>query len=352
MVITMKVGHSQEQVDAVVRLVEAQGYTAHIMPGVAMAVCITGNKGRVDPRPFTLLEGVAEAVPVTRSYKLPSRDVQATDTIIEIKTPAGRVIEIGRKGFMPVIAGPCSVESEDQLMRIGAAVKAAGAQLLRGGAFKPRSSAFAFQGMGEDGLKILAAAREKYDLPIVTEALDQHTAELVARDTDVIQIGARNMQNYALLRDVGRLDKPVMLKRGMSATLEEWLQAAEYIMAEGNANVMLCERGIRTFATHTRNTLDLNVVPVVQRLSHLPIIVDPSHGTGIRNMVAPLARAAAALPCHGQMIEVHDRPDEALSDGPQSLLPDQFSKLMQELEAMGKALGFRVLEAAGSAAGA
>ncbi|MGE3854350.1 MAG: 3-deoxy-7-phosphoheptulonate synthase [Planctomycetota bacterium] len=346
MVITMKVGHTKEQVDAVVRLVQARGYTAHIMPGVAMAVCITGNAGRVDPRPFMLLEGVAEAVPVTKPYKLPSRDVQAADTVIDIATPSGRTIGIGRKGFMPVIAGPCSVESEDQLMRIAKVVKDAGAHLLRGGAFKPRSSAFAFQGMGEDGLKILAAARETFDLPVVTEALDQHTAELVARYTDVIQIGARNMQNYALLRDVGKLNKPVMLKRGMSATLEEWLQAAEYIMAEGNAKVMLCERGIRTFATHTRNTLDLNVVPVVQRLSHLPILVDPSHGTGIRNMVAPLARAAAALPCHGQMIEVHDRPDEALSDGPQSLLPEQFSQLMTELDAIGKALGFRVRDAA------
>jgi 3-deoxy-7-phosphoheptulonate synthase len=337
----MKKGHTQAQLKEAISLIETMGFTANIIPGsLTTAIGITGNPGRLDPRPFSLLEGVAEAMPVSKPFKLPSRDFKPENTVVSL---ADGKVEIGRPDRLCVMAGPCAVESEEQLLRIAGHVKAAGGHMLRGGAFKPRSSTYAFQGMGEDGLKILAAARAEYGLPVITEALDTRSLELVATYADMIQIGARNMQNYTLLREAGRMKVPVMLKRGMSATLEEWLQAAEYIMAEGNRDVVLCERGIRTFATHTRNTLDLNVVPVLKAACHLPIIVDPSHGTGIRSKVPAMARAAAAIPPHGLMIEVHDQPEKAMSDGPQSLLPGQFSDLMRQLEALGQALGYRVL---------
>jgi 3-deoxy-7-phosphoheptulonate synthase len=337
MLIVMEAGFRPEDLEGVVARVEALGHKAHVIPGAtSTAVGITGNRGPVDPRPFEVLTGVKQAIAVTKPYKLTSRDFRQPDTVISCG--AGPV-KIGAGGFV-IIAGPCAVESEEQTLRIARLVARAGAHVLRGGAFKPRTSPYAFQGLGEEGLKILAAAREETGLPIISEALDQAHLEAVHRYVDIIQIGARNMQNFALLRDVGRLDRPVMLKRGISATIDEWLMSAEYVLAEGNPNVMLCERGIRTFSNHTRNTLDLSAVPVVQKLSHLPVLVDPSHGTGLRDKVAPMARAAAAAGACGVMIEVHDRPDEALSDGPQSLLPEQFAALVQVLRGMGQVLGY------------
>ena len=264
---------------------------------------------------------------VSKPYKLVSRDVKQEDTVIRFP---GTNATIGGRD-LAVIAGPCSIESREQAFTVAEQIAQAGAQFFRGGAYKPRTSPYAFQGMGEDGLKIMAEIRDKFGLRIVTEALDNESLDLVAQYADVIQIGARNMQNFSLLKRAGRTRKPVLVKRGMSATLDELLMAAEYVMSEGNYQVILCERGVRTFADHTRNTLDLSIVPAVQRLSHLPIIVDPSHGTGKRNMVLPLARAAAAVGADGLMIEVHHQPDKALSDGAQSLYPDQFVELMDEI---------------------
>ena len=265
---------------------------------------------------------------MTRPFKLVSREVKHENTVLEI---AGR--KIGGNGFC-VIAGPCAVESEEQTLEIARRVKRAGAHFLRGGAFKPRTSPYSFQGLGEKGLKILEKARKETGLPVITEALDTDTVDMVAEYADVIQIGARNMQNFSLLRRVGRAKKPVMLKRGMSATIDELLMSAEYIAAEGNYDIFLCERGVRTFSAHTRNTLDLSAVPAVKELSHLPIIVDPSHGTGKRDKVPPLARAAAAVGADGLMVEVHDKPEMALSDGPQALYPDDFDALMNDIRAI------------------
>jgi 3-deoxy-7-phosphoheptulonate synthase len=281
----------------------------------------------VDQGDLEDLSGVAEVIRVTKPYKLVSRDVKQEDTVIAF--PGTNATIGGRE--LAVIAGPCSIESREQAFAVAEQVALAGAQFFRGGAYKPRTSPYAFQGMGEDGLKIMAEIREKFGLRIVTEALDNESLDLVAEYADVIQIGARNMQNFSLLKRAGRTRKPVMVKRGMSATLDELLMAAEYVMSEGNYQVILCERGVRTFADHTRNTLDLSIVPAVQRASHLPIIVDPSHGTGKRNMVLPLARAAAAVGADGLIIEVHHQPDKALSDGAQSLYPDQFAELMDEI---------------------
>jgi 3-deoxy-7-phosphoheptulonate synthase len=274
------------------------------------------------------LSGVAEAIPVSKAYKLVSREVKPDNTIVKVRgTPVG-----GEQ--LALCAGPCSVESREQILASARAVKSAGAQLLRGGAYKPRTSPYAFQGLGEEGLRYLAEARDETGLGIVTEAIDVETFDLVERYTDCIQIGARNMQNFSLLRRAGRARKPVLLKRGMSSTLDEFLMAAEYILSEGNYEVILCERGVRTFADHTRNTLDLSVVPAVQKLSHLPIIVDPSHGTGKRDKVHPMALAAVAAGASGLIIEVHPNPDRALSDGYQSLFPDQFQELAEECQAI------------------
>jgi 3-deoxy-7-phosphoheptulonate synthase len=299
------------------------------MPGATRtAIGITGNQGAIDPAHFELLPGVAEAIRVSKPYKLVSRDLKPEDTIVRV-----RENEIG--GLEPaIIAGPCAVESYEQTMAIAEVVASCGVKLFRGGAFKPRTSPYSFQGLGEEGLKILADARERFGLSIVTEVLDTETADLVEEYADIMQVGARNMQNFSLLRRVGQSRKPVMLKRGMSATLDELLLAAEYIMAEGNYNVVLCERGVRTFADHTRNTLDLSIVPAVQTRSHLPIIVDPSHGTGKRNTVIPLARAAIAAGADGIMVEVHNHPEQALSDGPQALLPEMFRRLVTEVAAI------------------
>jgi len=335
--IVMEQGVSEEDIARVTARIEAMGFRAHPIPGAhRTAIGITGNKGPLDPFEFELLPGVKTAIPVTQPYKLVSREVKHEDTQISI---AGRLLGAGR---FAVIAGPCAVESEEQTLAIAHAVKKSGAHFLRGGAFKPRTSPYAFQGLELAGLKILKRAREETGLPVVTEALDTETIDMVAEYADVIQIGARNMQNFPLLKKAGRCRRPVLLKRGMAATLDELLMSAEYIASEGNYEIFLCERGVRTFSTHTRNTLDLSAVPAVKTQSHLPIIVDPSHGTGKRDKVAPLARAAVAVGADGLMIEVHDNPERALSDGPQALLPDQFDRLMQEVRAIADLVGMRL----------
>jgi 3-deoxy-7-phosphoheptulonate synthase len=327
MLVVMKAQATPEEVRAVCDQIEAMGYRAHPLPGAQRtAIGITGNQGEIDRGNIEEMSGVAEVIRVSKPYKLVSRDVKEDDTVIRFP---GTNATIGGKN-LAMIAGPCSIESREQAFAIAEHVSRAGAQFFRGGAYKPRTSPYAFQGLGEEALRIMADVRERFGLRIVTEAIDHEALELVAEYADVIQIGARNMQNYSLLKAAGRKRKPVLLKRGLAATLDEFLMAAEYIMSEGNYEVILCERGVRTFADHTRNTLDLSIVPAVQRLSHLPIIVDPSHGTGKRNKVLPLARAAVAVGADGLIIEVHHQPDKALSDGIQSILPEQFLQLMDE----------------------
>jgi 3-deoxy-7-phosphoheptulonate synthase len=327
MLVVMKAQATPEEVQAVCDHITQLGFRAHPMPGAQRtAVGITGNQGQIDQGNLEELSGVAEVIRVSKPYKLVSRDVKEEDTVI---TFPGTNATIGGRD-LAVIAGPCSIETREQAFAAAEQVAAAGAQFFRGGAYKPRTSPYAFQGLGEEALKIMVEIRERYGLRIVTEAIDTDALELVDHYADVIQIGARNMQNYSLLKAAGRKRKPVLLKRGLAATLEEFLMAAEYVMSEGNYQVILCERGIRTFADHTRNTLDLSIVPAVQRLSHLPIIVDPSHGTGKRNKVIPLARAAVAVGADGLIVEVHHAPDKALSDGAQSIYPEQFVQLMDE----------------------
>jgi 3-deoxy-7-phosphoheptulonate synthase len=329
MLIVMDKDATPVQIEAVVRKVETLGFEAQPMPGgERVAIAILRNPGPVDPALFVDLAGVLQAIPVTRPYKLVSREVKREDTII--RWPG---LELGRGRFV-VMAGPCAVESESQALTIAERVKAAGARIFRGGAYKPRTSPYSYQGLGKAGLKILKKVREETGLLIVTEAMDQDSLRLVAEYADIIQIGARNMQNFSLLRCAGRTGKPVLLKRGMLATLEEWLMAAEYIMAEGNPQVILCERGVRSIGEHARNLLDLAAVPAARRESHLPIIVDPSHAAGRRDLVAPLARAAVAAGCDGLLIEVHHEPEKAMSDGAQSLYPDQFAALMQEIQTL------------------
>lgn len=302
--------------------IEALGLQPHIIPGEQRtAIGITGNQGPVDPAEFENLPGVAEAIRVSKPYKLVSRETKPENTIVSINA-----VRVGGDEVV-LCGGPCSVESREQILLSARAVKSAGGSLLRGGAYKPRTSPYSFQGLGEQGLRYLALAREETGLGVVTEAVDTETFDLVEHYADCVQIGARNMQNFSLLRRAGRSRKPILLKRGMSSTLEEFLMAAEYILAEGNYNVVLCERGVRTFADHTRNTLDLSVVPAVQSLSHLPIIVDPSHGTGKRDKVLPMALASIAAGAHGLIVEVHPDPDRALSDGYQSLNPREFAEL-------------------------
>jgi 3-deoxy-7-phosphoheptulonate synthase len=329
MLVVMKAQATPEQIQAVCEYIEQLGFRAHPLPGAQRtAIGITGNQGEVERGNIEELSGVAEVIRVTKAYKLASRDVKEEDTVIQFP---GTDASIGGKD-LAIIGGPCSIESRDQAFEIAEIVAAAGAQFFRGGAYKPRTSPYAFQGLGVEALRIMAEIRERYGLRIVTEAIDGETLELVAEWADVIQIGARNMQNFSLLKKAGKLRKPVLLKRGLSATLEEFLMSAEYIMSEGNYQVILCERGVRTFADHTRNTLDLSIVPAVQRVSHLPILVDPSHGTGKRDSVLPMARAAIATGCDGILVEVHNHPEKALSDGPQSIYPDQFAQMMNETE--------------------
>ncbi len=333
MLVVMKANAEQADVDRVCQAVSDLNLTAHPIPGKSRtAIGITGNVGPVDPSLLSALPGVIEVIRVTRPYKLTGREMQPEDTIIRVGD-----VRVGGPEIA-VIAGPCSVESHEQTVSGARHLREHGAHMLRGGAFKPRTSPYTFQGLGEEGLKILAEAREQTGLPVVSELMDIENIELAERYVDVIQIGARNMQNYPLLRRVGRSSKPVLLKRGLAATLEEFLLAAEYIMAEGNRNVMLCERGIRTFSDYSRFTLDLSVVPELKRISHLPVIVDPSHAAGRRHLVIPLARAAIAAGADGVMVEVHAEPNRARSDGAQALTLDMFSELMEELRIIAPAV--------------
>ena len=336
MLVVMKAQATPEQIQTVCAAIEGMGYRAHPMPGAERtAIGITGNKGEVERGNLESLSGVSEVIRVTKAYKLASRDVKEEDTVVRF---AGTDAAIGGKN-LAVVAGPCSIESREQAFAIAEQVAAAGAQFFRGGAYKPRTSPYAFQGLGVEALRIMAEIRERFGLRIVTEALDAESLEQVAEWADVIQIGARNMQNFSLLKKAGRLRKPVLVKRGLSATLEEFLMSAEYVMSEGNYEVILCERGVRTFADHARNTLDLSIIPALKKVSHLPILIDPSHGTGRRDSVLPMARAAVAAGSDGVMVEVHNHPEVALSDGPQSIYPDQFARMMDELAQIAPVVG-------------
>jgi 3-deoxy-7-phosphoheptulonate synthase len=336
MLVVMKAQATQAQIQAVCESIERLGFRAHPLPGAQRtAIGITGNQGEVDRGNLEELAGVAEVIRVSKAYKLASRDVKEEDTVIRF---AGTDAAIGGRN-LAIIAGPCSIENREQALAIAELVAASGAQFFRGGAYKPRTSPYAFQGLGLEALRIMAEIRSRFGLRIVTEAIDNETMDLVAEWADVVQIGARNMQNYSLLKRAGQLRKPVLIKRGLSATLEEFLMAAEYVMSEGNYEVILCERGVRTFADHTRNTLDLSIVPAIRRVSHLPILVDPSHGTGKRDSVLPMARAAVASGADGILVEVHDHPEIALSDGPQSIYPAQFARMMDELEQIAPVVG-------------
>ena len=338
MLVVMQSHATEEQIRAVCERVEGLGLKAHPIPGaIRTAIGITGNKGAIDLGVLESLPGVVECIPVSKPYKLVSRDVKAEDSVVRIATPLGDVLVGGK--HVALVGGPCAVETEEQCMAIAAGVKKAGARLFRGGAYKPRTSPYSFQGLGEPGLRILADVRKEHGLGIITEAIDNESLDLVEEYADVIQIGARNMQNFSLLKRAGRARKPVLLKRGMSATLDEFLMAAEYVLSEGNYNVMLCERGVRTFSDFSRNTLDLAVVPAVQKRSHLPILVDPSHGTGKRHKVLPLSRAAVAVGADGLLVEVHHEPDKALSDGMQSILPEEFAALVGEVRQIAEVLG-------------
>jgi len=344
MLVVMQAHATEEQVKAVCEKIESLGYRAHAIPGAQLtAIGITGNQGTVQAGGLDQLAGVAEVIRVSKPYKLVSRDVKEEDSVVQFGNAS-----IGGRD-LAIMAGPCAIESREQAFAVAAVVQKAGARFFRGGAYKPRTSPYSFQGLGLEGLKIMAEVREQFGLKIVTEAIDNESLDLVEEYADIIQIGARNMQNFSLLRRAGKAKKPVLLKRGMAATLEEFLMAAEYLMSEGNYNVILCERGVRTFADHTRNTLDLSVVPAVQRLSHLPILVDPSHGTGKRDKVLPLSRAAVAVGADGLLIEVHNDPDRALSDGMQSIYPEQFDELLTEIRQMAAILHRNVPQPTGSA---
>lgn len=337
MIIQMADNHTDQHLDKVVEAVGQMGFQAHILRQSGnVRVGITGNLQPLDPALFLNLTGVASTKKTPQSFKLVSRAFQPEPSCFQLGQAT-----LGA-GHFAVIAGPCAVESEAQTLRIAHAVKQRGATMLRGGAYKPRSSPYSFHGLGVEGLKILAQARAETGLAVVTEALDQQSLDAVYQYADMIQIGARNMQNFSFLRQVGQLDKPVLLKRGMSATIEEWLLAAEYIAEEGNCRIVLAERGVRSFDPHTRNMLDLAAVPVLQELSHLPVLVDPSHGTGRRSKVAPMSRAAMAAGAQAIMVDVHDRPEEALCDGPQALSPDEFEALCQSLAALAPALGVKM----------
>src|SRR3954469_6900133 len=346
MLVVMQHDATSKDVERVVAIIQEMGYEARPMPGAQRtAVGLVGNDGRVDGSRLEALPGVAQVIHVTQPYKQVSREWKNENTIVDL----GHGVMVGGDSVV-VIGGPCSVESEEQIMSAARIVKGAGGTALRGGAFKPRSSPYSFQGLGKKGLELLARAGKACGLPVVTEAMDAEGAQLVAEHADCIQIGARNMQNYSLLKCVGKMKKPVLLKRGMAATINELLLSAEYILAEGNNDVILCERGVRTFDPATRNMFDLTAIPIVQQLSHLPIVADPSHGTGIRDKVLPMARAAVAAGANGILVEVHPNPERALSDGAQSLFPEQFERLMRETRIIVEAIGRRVAEPAGARA--
>jgi 3-deoxy-7-phosphoheptulonate synthase len=336
MLVVMKTQAKPEEIQAVCEYIKQLGFRAHPLPGAQRtAIGITGNKGEVDRGNLEELAGVAEVIRVSKPYKLASRDAKNEDTIIRFPVTDATI----GGGNLAIAAGPCSIESREQAFAIAEKVAAAGARFFRGGAFKPRTSPYVFQGLGLEALRIMAEIRDRFGLRIVTEALDHESLGLVAEWADIVQIGARNMQNFSLLKEAGKLRKPVLIKRGLSATLDEFLMAAEYVMSEGNYQVILCERGVRTFTDHTRNTLDLSIIPAVKRLSHLPILVDPSHGTGRRDSVLPMARAAVASGADGIMVEVHHQPEKALSDGQQSIYPEQFARMMDEIEQIAPVVG-------------
>jgi 3-deoxy-7-phosphoheptulonate synthase len=340
MLIVMHADATDDQIRRVCETIQEMGYTARPMPGKQRTtVGLVGNDGRVDGSRLEGLSGVAEIIHVSKPYKQVSREWKPESTVIRL--PGG--VTIGGDEVV-IMAGPCSVENERQIMTAAVQVREAGAVVLRAGAFKPRSSPYSFQGLGAEGLRLLAKAREETGLLIVTEAMDMEGAEQVAEVADIIQIGARNMQNYSLLKQVGRMKTPVLLKRGLSATIQELLLSAEYILAEGNAHVILCERGVRGFDSATRNLFDLSAIPVVKGVSHLPIVADPSHGTGHRDMVIPMARAAVAAGADGLLVEVHPNPEKALSDGAQSLFPEQFARLMKETRLIAEAIGRRIAQ--------
>lgn len=337
MMVIMSRDATDEQIDSVVKRIETAGYAAYVLTGTnRTTIAISGDQAALDPALVDSLPGVVETFRVTRPFRLASRDAHSEDTVITV----GDVTIGGRD--LAIIAGPCAVESRQQLFDAAERAKAAGVHLLRGGAYKPRTSPYSFQGLGEEGMKLLAEVRDYTGMPVVSEALDEESVELAGKYVDIVQIGARNMQNYILLKRAARIGKPVLLKRGVAATLEEFLGAAEYILAEGNPRVILCERGIRTFSDFTRNTLDLSIVPVIKELSHLPMITDPSHAGGRRDLVLPLARASIAAGADGVMVEVHTEPARALSDGFQSLHPPQLAEMMRELELIAPALGRRL----------
>jgi 3-deoxy-7-phosphoheptulonate synthase len=334
MVVVMQERATDEQVQRVISQLVEMGFDVHRSTGALRTVIGAVGGNRVgDPRLLEVLDGVQEVLRITEPYKLASRTFKPENSVITIGD-----VRIGGDEVV-VMAGPCSAESEEQVEAAAAAVKRAGAKVLRGGAFKPRSSPYSFQGLGEEGLRLLRGAADRHNLKLVSEVMDISQLDVIQRYSDILQVGARNMQNFTLLRELGHARTPVLLKRGISATIEEWLLSAEYILAGGNTNVMLCERGIRTFESYTRNTLDISAIPVVRKLSHLPILVDPSHGTGLRDKVAPMARAAVAAGADGLLIEVHHDPDHALSDGAQSLFPAQFDRLMAELRIIAPAIG-------------
>ena len=334
MIVVMQKGASSAQIEKVTATLNGLGYDVHPDRGAHQTILgVVGDTRSLDPRILEILDGVAEVLRVTEPYKLVSRSFKPSDTIIEAED-----VQIGGQEVV-VIAGPCSIESEKQIHEIAALVKKMGAKILRGGAFKPRTSPYSFQGMGKEGLKILKEAAEANGLISISEVMEISQIEVMESAIDILQVGARNMQNYPLLKELGKCRKPVVLKRGLSARIEEMLMSAEYILSSGNSRVIFCERGIRTFETYTRNTMDISAIPVVKKRSHLPIIADPSHGTGLRDKVIPMARAAAAAGADGLMIEVHNNPDKALSDGAQSLYPEQFEQLMAELKAITSAIG-------------
>ncbi|NPV26313.1 MAG: 3-deoxy-7-phosphoheptulonate synthase [Firmicutes bacterium] len=334
MIVVMNRGANQEEIDQVLAKLEKEGFSVHLSQGVERTIIgAIGDKTRLSMVALEAMPGVDKVVPILQPFKLASRDFHPDDTVIRLGN-----IEIGGNQVQ-VMAGPCAVESREQLLETAYRVKEAGATILRGGAFKPRTSPYSFQGLGEEGLRLLAEAREQTGLLVVTEVMDPQSVDLVSSYADILQIGARNMQNFFLLREVAKTNKPILLKRGPSATLEEWIMAAEYIMLGGNYNVMFCERGIRTFESYTRNTLDLSMVPALKYLTHLPVIVDPSHGTGKWRLVSPMARAAVAAGADGLIVEVHPQPSEALSDGPQSLTPDNFALMMSDLRRVAAAVG-------------
>jgi 3-deoxy-7-phosphoheptulonate synthase len=334
MIIVLKPNPGPEVIHHVIERIEAMGFTPHLSQGVARTIIgVIGDEDKLQVEPLQAIAGVEQVVPILKPYKLASREFHSDDSVFEIKS-----VKVGG-GHLMMIAGPCAIESEAILNGIASRVREAGANVLRGGAFKPRTSPYSFQGLGEDGLRMLKAAGERFNMPVVTEVMDPRQVELVERYADIIQVGARNMQNFDLLKEVGRTRTPVLLKRGMSATVKDLLMSTEYVLAQGNRQVILCERGVRTFEDSTRNTLDLSIVPNVKGLSHLPIIVDPSHATGRPDLIPAMARAGIAAGSDGIHIEVHSCPEKALSDGPQALLPDQYARLMDDLRTLADALG-------------